>query len=275
MAGNLHHHRRRGTHAAMARSSPSPRAALAVLTGLNFLELPRSLHPGGRAAGDRRGPAPDGRAGGVDRSWCFILAYAVDLAAVAGWLGDRRARLPLAAAGVFVWSVATFGSGLAHDLRAADRGARADRRRRGQLRGRHAVADLRLLPGGPPRARPGDVLRGDPDRLGARLRAGRRDQRALGLARGVLRRGRAGRGAGGAAAHVPGSAARRASTRRRRPSRRPALARQRFAALRARPSFLFNTLAQIIYTFAVGGLAAWMPTYFVRVRHLPLEVAPR
>ena len=44
-------------------------------------------------------------------------------------------------------------------------------------------------------------------------------------------------------------------------------------ALARIPSFLFNTAAQIIYTFVVGGLATWMPTYFVRVRHLPLASA--
>jgi predicted MFS family arabinose efflux permease len=44
-------------------------------------------------------------------------------------------------------------------------------------------------------------------------------------------------------------------------------------ALAARPSFVYNTAAQIIYTFAMGGLATWMPTYFVRVRHLPLAQA--
>jgi sugar phosphate permease len=43
--------------------------------------------------------------------------------------------------------------------------------------------------------------------------------------------------------------------------------------LAAYPSFLFNTAGQIIYTFVVGGLATWMPTYFVRVRHLPLKSA--
>ena len=40
-------------------------------------------------------------------------------------------------------------------------------------------------------------------------------------------------------------------------------------ALRARPSYIYNTVAQTIYTFAIGGLAAWMPTYFVRARQLP------
>jgi hypothetical protein len=44
-------------------------------------------------------------------------------------------------------------------------------------------------------------------------------------------------------------------------------------ALRARKSYWFNTAAQTLYTFTMGGLAIWMPTYFVRVHHLPLRVA--
>ena len=63
------------------------------------------------------------------------------------------------------------------------------------------------------------------------------------------------------------------STRSRRACRGDG--RDTFAALRARPSYFFNTVAQIIYTFAVGGLAFWMPTYFVEVRRLPLAVASR
>jgi sugar phosphate permease len=34
-----------------------------------------------------------------------------------------------------------------------------------------------------------------------------------------------------------------------------------------------NTAAQIVYTFALGGLATWMPTYFVRERGLTLAEA--
>jgi sugar phosphate permease len=48
------------------------------------------------------------------------------------------------------------------------------------------------------------------------------------------------------------------------------------AALRLlaeRPSYLVNTAAQIVYTFALGGLATWMPTYFVRERGLTLAAA--
>jgi predicted MFS family arabinose efflux permease len=44
-------------------------------------------------------------------------------------------------------------------------------------------------------------------------------------------------------------------------------------ALLARRSYVCNTLAQVIYTFAMGGLATWIPTYFVRVRGIPLATA--
>jgi MFS family permease len=40
-----------------------------------------------------------------------------------------------------------------------------------------------------------------------------------------------------------------------------------------RRSFVFNTVGQTIYTFAMGGLAAWMPTYFIRDRHVSAPVA--
>ena len=42
----------------------------------------------------------------------FILVYAL-ICPVAGWLGDRISRLRIAALGVALWSIATFGSGLA------------------------------------------------------------------------------------------------------------------------------------------------------------------
>jgi predicted MFS family arabinose efflux permease len=48
---------------------------------------------------------------------------------------------------------------------------------------------------------------------------------------------------------------------------------QAIRMLLARRSYLHNTAAQTIYTFALGGLATWMPTYFVRERHLPLASA--
>jgi len=44
-------------------------------------------------------------------------------------------------------------------------------------------------------------------------------------------------------------------------------------SLARRKSYVVNTIAQVIYTFAMGGLATWAPAYFVRERGIPLAVA--
>jgi hypothetical protein len=49
--------------------------------------------------------------GGLLQS-AFIIVYSL-MSPIAGWLGDRRARMPLAAAGVLIWSVATLGTAAA------------------------------------------------------------------------------------------------------------------------------------------------------------------
>ncbi len=151
----------------------SPRArALAILTGLNFLNyvdrfIPAAVMPSIIAALHLK----DSQAGSL--STLFILTYSL-ISPVAGWLGDRQPRFQLAAVGVFVWSAGDVRLGAGPDLPGAGGGARAHRRRRGELHGRHAVAALRLLPAGPPRTRAGDLLRRHPDRLGAGLRPRRR-----------------------------------------------------------------------------------------------------
>src|SRR5574341_2379362 len=38
-------------------------------------------------------------------------------------------------------------------------------------------------------------------------------------------------------------------------------------------SWLFTTLGMAAMTFALGGMASWMPTFFVRTRGLPLDEA--
>jgi predicted MFS family arabinose efflux permease len=49
--------------------------------------------------------------------------------------------------------------------------------------------------------------------------------------------------------------------------------REFLRVLGKRPSYFFNMGAQTIYTFTMGGLGAWMPTYFVRERHLTVDRA--
>src|SRR5438876_10029874 len=82
--------------------------ALTALNGLNYLDryvaaatLPLIL--AGLSISDAQG--------GLLQS-LFITVYAL-VCPVAGWFGDRQPRLKLAAIGVFVWSAATFASGLA------------------------------------------------------------------------------------------------------------------------------------------------------------------
>jgi MFS transporter, Spinster family, sphingosine-1-phosphate transporter len=93
------------------RVLPSPRTALAILTGLNFLNyldrfIPAAVMPSIIAALHLK----DSQAGSL--STLFILTYSL-VSPVAGWLADRKPRFQLAALGVFIWSLATFGSGLA------------------------------------------------------------------------------------------------------------------------------------------------------------------
>jgi MFS family permease len=56
-----------------------------------------------------------------------------------------------------------------------------------------------------------------------------------------------------------------------RPRARPLGESLRYLA--GRPSYVVNTAAQAIYTFTIGGLAFWMPTYFVQVRGIPVGQA--
>ena len=173
---------------------------------------------------------------------------------VAGFLGDRRPRFRLAAVGVLIWSAATFGSGLAPTYLALV----VARALTGVGEASYTVVTPSLVsdfyPADAARPRAGDLLRGDPRGLGAGVRAGRRHRRALRVALGVLRGRAAGHGAGAAAAVLARPAARRASTS----GRGAGAARGAVPSLRvlaAYPSFVFNTAAQTIYTFAVGGLA--------------------
>jgi MFS family permease len=201
----------------------------------------------------------------------FIVSYSL-VCPLAGWLGDRQPRLRLAAAGVFVWSVATVASGLAPTyawllLARAVIGA-------GEAS--YAVVTPSLLS----------------DCYAAERRA-----RVLGVfyaaipvgsALGYILGGVVGEAYGWRAAFfiagAPGAVLAfvlllLAEPRRGAmdpPGAAAPAPRGLGASLRAllsRRSYIVNTAAQIIYTFAMGGLATWMPTYFVRARGIPLATA--
>ena len=249
----------------MGRHLPSPRTALALLTGLNLLNYLDRFIPGAVLpfiSRDLR--LSDTQAGSLQMA--FILSFAL-ISPVFGWLGDRRARFELAAIGVIVWSGATVASGLAvsfatlalaraltgvgeasytvvtpsllSDFYPADR------------RGRALAIFYAAIPAGTAAGyvvggqvaahfgwRSAFYIAGAPGLLLALTLYALRDP-----IRGALDRG--------------GAVSKIAVT-----------AREAIRAFRARPSFFYNTAAQTIYTFTTGGLAFWMPTYYVRVRHL-------
>jgi len=246
----------------------SARAALVVLTSLNLLNyVDRYL-----ASGMLPKIAADLHLKDSDSGLLFtvlILTYA-SVSPVAGWLGDRRARLPIAAVGVLVWSVATFGSGLAPSL-AVFLFMRA---LVGVGEASYAVVTPPVLSDFyPPRERPRAL-----SMFYAAIPLGSAVGFALG---GVLGQHLGWRPAffvaGGPGALLalslfflkdpPRGAHDAAPT----PSESKLSTAQGLALMFSRPSFIYNNAAQAIYTFTLGGLAVFMPTFYQRERHLPLD----
>ena len=199
----------------------------------------------------------------------FVLVYML-VSPIFGTLGDRRSRPRLIALGVAIWSVATMLGGLAHSFWSLFLGPRHGGGGGGGLRDHRAGAACRLLPQGAARPRVRGLLRGHPAGLRARLRLGRPDGRALRLARGLLRGRR------------PGAPARAAGTADSRSPRglhdegvvvnphAPAPGGiQSYLALLRNVPYAVTVLGYAAYTFALGGLAFWMPAFLERVRGVP------
>jgi MFS transporter, Spinster family, sphingosine-1-phosphate transporter len=195
----------------------------------------------------------------------FIVVYSLT-SPIIGWLGDKRPRLRMAAFGVALWSAATFASGLAQTF-ALLLLARAVV---GIGEASYAIVAPSLL---------SDLYTAE--RRG-RVMAVFYAAIPVGSALAYVVGGLIGEAYGWRAAFLvvggPGVLLALTLLLLEEPARgkhdvRPAAAvalslRASLAALRARPSYLYNTAAQTIYTFTMGGLATWMPTYFVNERHL-------
>jgi MFS family permease len=209
------------------------------------------------------------RQGGLLQS-IFIVVYLAASPAV-GWFGDTRPRLRLAAAGVVLWSAATVGSGLASSFLVL----LAARALVGIGEASYAVVTPSLISDLYPSGRRGQVLAIFYVAI------------PVGTALGYMLGGSIGTRYGWPTAFFvaggPGlflasmlllleEPARGGFDPPRTETVALSLAAS-VAALRRRPSYFFNTAAQTIYSFGIGGLAAWMPTYFVRERHIPLEQA--
>jgi MFS family permease len=250
-------------------------AALAMLSGLNVLNyLDRYVGAAVLPLMLTAFSLTDAKGGMLQSA--FIVVYSL-MSPVAGWLGDRRARLPLAAAGVLIWSVATLGTAAAPTF-AVLLVARA-------LIGVGEASYGVITP-----ALVSDYY---PAEKRARVLAIFYAAIPVGTALGYIVGGSVGSHWGWRAAFlvagIPGAILGLALLLLQEPPRGGSDAAgahggaggigvgaglgETLRALGARRSYLFNTATQVLYSFAMGGLATWMPTYFVRVRGLPLETA--
>jgi predicted MFS family arabinose efflux permease len=244
--------------------------ALIVLTGLNALNYADRYVGAAVLPLMLSGLSLSDAEGGILQS-AFIVVYSL-VSPAAGWLGDRRARLPIAAVGVLVWSGAVVASGLAPTymlllLARAVTGA-------GEAA--YAVVAPSVLSDLFPPERRGRAL--------AMFYAAMPVGAALGYAAGGAVGAQWGWRAAFFVAGVPGVLLALALMSLREPVRgafdemgrmppTPLTLRASIRALGSRPSYVMNTVAQVLYTFALGGLATWMPTYFLRERHIPLAIA--
>jgi MFS family permease len=250
--------------------SRAPAVVLSTLAGLNVLNYLDRYVAAATLPLILRDLTISDAQGGLLQS-VFIVTYSL-ACPVAGWLGDRRPRLRLAAAGVFVWSVATAGSGLAPTyilLLVA-------RAMTGVGEAGYGVVAPSLLADCYPAARRARVL----GVFYAAIPVGSALGYILGGVIGEVFGWRAAFLAAGAPGAVlaflllllaePTRGAMDATATREAPVMGLGAS---LRALARRRSYVANTAAQVIYTFAMGGLATWMPTYFVRERGLALGSA--
>ena len=249
--------------------SPGAGIPLGVLTGLNVLNyLDRYVLAGVLPLVMAGLHMSYGQAGSLQS--VFIIVYSL-ISPVFGWWGDRGHRLRLAALGVVVWSVATFASGLAPTF-AVLLLARA---LVGVGEASYAVVTPSLIAdlypartaGGP---WPSSTRPCRWEAPSVTCWAEPSERRSAGEPRFTSWAGRA------CCSSSPCCCCESRPRGRFDPlARAPSGSGwgNRGGRCARRPSYLVNTAAQTIYTFSMGGLAFWMPTYFVQERGLTLARA--
>ena len=201
----------------------------------------------------------------------FLIVYTLS-APLFGALGDRRSRPKLIAAGVAIWSVATGLSGLAGSFA----GLLAARASVGVGEAAYGTIAPSLLSDYYPAERRGRIM--------AIFFSAIPIGSALGYVVGGLVDARYGWRPAFFVAGVPGIALAALCLALRDPPRgiqdapappppaaRPAGAagRRTYRRLLGNRPYLLTVLGYAAYTFAIGGLAAWMPAFLERVRGMP------
>jgi predicted MFS family arabinose efflux permease len=250
---------------------PAARTALAVLTGVNLLNYIDRYIPAGALPLILVTFGASDAQGGLLQS-LFMLPYAI-VSPLAGALGDRTRRFGVAGAGVLIWSAATFASGLAPTFTIL----MIARVVIGIGEASYSVVTPPLLGDYYPPEKRTSVL----TTFYAALPMGS----ALGFVVGGVVGSHFGWRWAFFLAGIPGLALAVALLAFRDPPRSGETLKPDAAidgspgatlgwtALLGYPSYILNVLSQTIYTFAIGGVAAWMPTYFYRERGLPLSRA--
>ena len=193
----------------------------------------------------------------------FMLCYMVS-APLFGWLGDRASRTTLAAGGLAVWSLATAGAGLAPGYRTL----LAARTAVGIGEASFGTVSPGLLADYFPKERRGRIL--------AYFYLAIPVGSALGYLLGGLLGHRYGWHSAFLMVGLPGlllvvpvwflrEPARGGESINADPQAKPSAG---YASLFRNRSFVLNTLAMAAMTFALGGLAQWIPSFLNRVHSL-------
>lgn len=243
-----------------------PRLLLAVLTGLNILNyIDRNVLFAVQSDVKKEFLVSDAAIGILTSAFFFTYMFA---APVVGWMGDRFPRKNIVVVGIFIWSGFTFLTWLVHDYN--------------QLLFRHAIVGI----GEASYATIAPTLIADsfpPLKRGRMLSIF-----FLGLPVGSA----AGYFVGGYLAHtfgnwrapfmaagIPGFLLALLLWFLPEPERgqheehAPVDVRKLLSGLVRNGAFLTSTLGMAAYTFAMGGMQVWIPTFLVRLRGMSLKTA--
>jgi MFS transporter, Spinster family, sphingosine-1-phosphate transporter len=242
-----------------------PRLLLAVLTGLNILNyIDRNVLFAVQSDVKKEFLVSDAQIGWLTSAFFFTYMFAAPLV---GWMGDRFPRKNIVVFGILIWSGFTFMTWFVHDYH--------------QLLLRHAIVGI----GEASYATIAPTLIADsfpPLKRGRMLSIF-----FLGLPVGSA----AGYFVGGYVAHqfgwrapfmaagIPGFVLAFLLWMLPEPPRgqheehAPANLRTLLVGLSRNGAFVTATLGMALYTFAVGGMQVWIPTFLVRVRGMDLRAA--